>query len=231
MGAGCRMEEAPSRGATVSATPSAIEPTGTRAVDTSHPSASTAFGKEGGYLIRHFISTGIRLYFALMLLVMLLAVAAPGVADARPIEGDVPGNSSPPEEFEWSDCIWGDAPPNYIVASFRAKDNNEYALECQNVRKIYDDHGFNERTIPCIDHVLTAYDYKGRSETDPRNDLFKITGQPVPNAPGNFIDAFVITDRANLRVVTAYVEQKTVELLPAYEIDLWSACAPVSTTA
>jgi hypothetical protein len=182
-------------------------------------------------MIRHFIFTGIRLKLALVLLLGALAVAVPGVADARPIEGDVPGDSSPAEEFEWSDCIWGDAPPNYIVASFRAKDNVEYALECRYVRHIYNRHGFNERTIPCIDHVLTSYDHKGPSESDPRRDSFKITGQPVPHAPGNFVDAFVITDRASLRVVTAYVEQKTVELLPAYEIDLWSACAPVSTTA
>ncbi len=150
---------------------------------------------------------------------------------AAPAEGPVKEPAEEPVEYEWSDCIWGEAPDDYVIATFDSRDGNTYTLNCQNVRHIYEGHGFNESTIPCIDHVLTSYDYKGPSESDPRNDLFKISSQPVPFVPGNFINAFVVTDRTNLRVVTAFVELKTVELLLPYEGDLWDACVPVPTTA
>jgi hypothetical protein len=151
-----------------------------------------------------------------------------------PDEGipDPPEPTEPvPDDVEWSDCIWGGAPADAIVATFDAGDAYTYTLNCGNVIHIREGHDFNEHTIPCISRVLSAYDTKDVSRTDPRNDVFAIRNQEISSVPGNYVDAFVVTDRANLRVVTAYVEIKTIDLLPAYQGDPWAACVPVPTTA
>lgn len=165
-------------------------------------------------------------------MLMMLAVVAPIGADAKPLPGDGPESG----HYDWQDCIWGDAPASAIIHSVRAKDHNAYSLDCQNVKHIKQGHGFNGETIPCIDRVLTTYDHKGPSDTDPRNDRFTIRNRPIKNPvtaqlPAYFFDAVVVTERHSHRIVTAWVEPKALDKFPPYHGDEWEACVSVGRTA
>jgi len=137
-------------------------------------------------------------------------------------------------EYEWSDCIWGDAPEESVVATFTEKDGTGYTLQCGNggygVVHIKEGHGFTDRTIPCIARVLSEYDSRERSSSNPTNDVFRLKAE-ITGTVGNYFDAKVVVDRTHRNIVTAYVETYALGDLPEYDVDPWDACSPVPTTA
>jgi hypothetical protein len=142
---------------------------------------------------------------------------------------DAPGEEPPVGEIEdpgWRDCVWNGASPDAIVHTFETSYDGAFTLNCRNVVKIYNKHGFNDSTIDCIQNVFWYYGSIEPSNTDPRNDMRQLVAE-VPGYPATVFTGYVITDRTNQYVVTAYVElyDRGPEYGQSWTDDPWGACA------
>jgi hypothetical protein len=142
---------------------------------------------------------------------------------------DAPGSEPPSDDdgiLDWQDCIWGGAPADTVVHTFEDGVGGTFTLNCRNVNKIYAGHGFTYSTIDCIQNVFWYSQWTEPSNTDPRNDLRKLVSE-IPGYPRTVFTAYVVTDRTNLHVVTAYVElyDRGAGYGEPWSGDTWDACA------
>lgn len=130
--------------------------------------------------------------------------------------------------YQWSDCIYHSPKlagstrvSTFNVTSGKAK--GTWPLDCQAVRHIKADHGYDDYTDNFIMHILGKAGSKSTSKTEPDNDLIGAAMIGIPY----YFRGFVAAEKGgNHRIVTAYTRTNMTGMED--NDGAWRACSRIN---